>query len=67
LVSELIAREKKSDSCKTYIYSLPGNGESNVEQVSSPSRSSVRKFTRIGQVLVQTDNNTYSIQGQEIR
>lgn len=63
----LISRYSKNDKHFTYIYSLPGNGESNVEQVSSPSRSSVRKFTRNGQVLVQTDNNTYSIQGQEIK
>lgn len=69
----IMHRVEKSDESKskiyTEIYSLPGDGDE-VQSVSSPNisnRSAARKFTRNGQVLVQTDNNTYSIQGQEIK
>lgn len=62
----LILHGEKEDY--TNIYSLPGNGESDLEQVSSPSRSSAaRKISRNGQVLVQTDNNTYSMHGQQFQ
>ena len=54
-------------SDKTYIYSLPGNGEAQaVSTPSSPMRSA-RKITRDGQVLVQTDNNTYTLTGAEVK
>lgn len=62
----LILHGEKEDY--TNIYSLPGNGETDLEQVSSPSRSSAaRKISRNGQVLVQTDNNTYSMHGQQLQ
>lgn len=51
----------------TYIYSLPGNGESTeISAPSSPKRSA-RKIARDGQVLVETDTNTYTLQGAEVK
>ena len=49
------------------VYSLPGNGEA--QAVSSPSspKRSARKIAREGQVLVQTDNNTYTLTGAEVK
>lgn len=52
---------------KTYIYSVPGNGEAQaVSSPSSPKRSAC-KIARDGQVLVQTDNNTYTLTGAEVK
>lgn len=52
---------------KTYIYSVPGNGEAQaISTPSSPMRSA-RKIAREGQVLVQTDNNTYTLTGAEVK
>lgn len=49
------------------IYSLPGNGETQaISTLSSPKRSA-RKIAREGQVLVQTDNNTYTLTGVEAK
>lgn len=53
------------------IYSLPGDGsEPDFSQatntLSSPKRSA-RKITREGQVLVETENNTYDLKGQEVK
>ena len=51
----------------TYIYSLPGNGKAqSVSTPSSPKRSA-RKIAREGQVLVETENNTFTLQGQEVK
>lgn len=51
----------------TYIYSLPGNGEAlEVSTPSSPKRNA-RKVAREGRVLVETENNTYTLQGQEVK
>ncbi len=54
---------------KTYIYSVPGNGEAQAQAVSTPSspKRSARKIARDGQVLVQTDNNTYTLTGAEVK
>lgn len=48
-------------------YSLPGNGE--IQAVSTPSspKRSARKIARKGQVMVETENNTYTLTGQEIQ
>lgn len=52
----------------TYIYSLPGNGETDVESVSSsPICSYSHKIARDGHILIETKTNTYSMQGQEVR
>ena len=53
----------------TYVYSLPGNGEAQaISTPSSPKRSSsARKIVRDGQVLVETENNTYDLRGQEVK
>lgn len=61
---KLLAREVN----KTYIYSLPGNGEVSTDIVSPSSlKPSARKIARDGQVLVETENNTYTLQGQEVK
>jgi len=51
------------------IYSLPGNGDINtlVNTPSTPRTSSARKIARDGQVLVETETNTYSLQGAEVK
>ena len=51
----------------TEIYSLPGNGKTtDICAPSSPKRSA-RKVARDGQVLVQTDNNSYTLTGAEVK
>jgi hypothetical protein len=52
---------------KTYIYSVPGNGEPQAVSTPSSPKRSARKIARDGQVLVQTDNNTYTLTGVEIK
>ena len=51
----------------TYIYSLPGDGEATAVSTPSSPKRSARKIARDGQVLVQTDNNTYTLTGVEIK
>ena len=53
----------------TYIYSLPGNGDTQaISTLSSPKRSSsARKIARDGQVLVETNTSTYTLTGQEVK
>ena len=53
------------------IYSLPGDGSEPdfsqaISNTSSPKRSA-RKIAREGQVLVETENNTYDLKGQEVK
>ncbi|MBR1879132.1 MAG: hypothetical protein IJ814_09070 [Paludibacteraceae bacterium] len=48
-------------------YSLPGNGEAQAVSTPSSPKRSTRKITRDGQVLVQTDNNTYTLTGAEVK
>ena len=52
----------------TDLYSLPGNGEPSTDIVttSSPKRSA-RKIARDGQVLIETETNTYTLQGAEVK
>ena len=52
---------------KTYIYSLPGNGEAQAVSTPSSPKRSARKIARDGQVLVETENNTYDLRGQEMK
>ena len=50
-----------------YIYSLPGNGmATGISTPSSPKRSA-RKIAKGGQVLIETEANTYTMQGQEVK
>ena len=49
------------------IYSLPGNGEAQAVSTPSSPKRSARKIAREGQVLVQTDNNTYTLTGAEVK
>lgn len=51
----------------TRIYSLPGNGVPTNAASPSSSKRSARKIARDGQVLVETENNTYTLKGQEVR
>ena len=63
---KLVARTSYGSKGKTYIYSLPGNGET--QDISTPiSKRSARKVAREGQVLVETENSTYTLQGQEVK
>lgn len=63
---KLVLRTSYGSDGKTYIYSLPGNGET--QDISTPiSKRSARKVAREGQVLVETENNTYTLQGQEVK
>lgn len=52
---------------ETYVYSLPGNGVATEISSPVPQRSSARKIAREGQVLVETENNTYDLRGQEVK
>ena len=65
--SYILAVENNSEN--TYdIYSLPGNGDSSTDIVSPSSpKHSARKIARDGQVLVETENNTYTLQGVEAK
>ena len=67
---KLLAREydyQNSNPVKTYLYSLPGNGEATEIYTPSSSKYSARKIAREGQVLVETENNTYTLQGQQVQ
>lgn len=63
-----LAVENKSNKCWD-IYSLPGKGEASTDVVAPvvSNRSSVRKISRNGIVLIESDNSTYTMQGQELR
>lgn len=67
---KLVAQDWDSNEnpAHTFIYSLPGNGEpnTNISTPSSPKRSA-RKIARDGQVLIETDTNTYTLQGTEVK
>ena len=54
------------DKYYTNVYSVPGNGEAQAISNPSPKRNA-RKIAREGQVLVETENNTYTLQGQEVK
>lgn len=54
-------------SFTTEIYSLPGNGKTQAISTPSSPKRSARKIARDGQVLVQTDNNTYTLTGAEAK
>ena len=53
---------------RSYIYSLPGNGESGqgVESPSAP-RKAARKVLKKDQVLVENADKTYTLNGQEVK
>lgn len=55
------------DIYNTEIYSLPGSGGAQAVSTPSSPKRSARKITRDGQVLVQTDNNTYTLTGAEVK
>ena len=57
-------------SCKeerTYVYSIGGNNDAVSVNKASVSSSSARKIAQDGQILVQTETNTYTITGSEIK
>ena len=49
------------------VYSLPGNGVATVISTPSSPKRNARKIARDGQLLVETANNTYTLQGQEVK
>lgn len=58
---------KIGDNYQTEIYSFPGNGESvGISNVSAPRRGA-RKYLRNEQVLIDSNNKTFTIQGQEVK
>lgn len=64
---KLILNFSNSSAMVSQIYSLPGNGvATEISTPSSPKRSA-RKIARDGQVLVQTDDNTYTLTGAEVK
>ncbi len=50
-----------------YIYSVPGNGETQAVNTPYSPKRSARKVARDGQVIVQTDDNTYTLTGAEVK
>lgn len=54
---------------KSYIYALPGNGDSGqgLESASAPRKSSARKYLRQDQVLIENSDHTYTVTGQEVK
>lgn len=65
----LISRYSKNDKQFTYIYSLPGNGDADtdLESPEAPRKASARKVARDGQVYIQSNAGTYTIQGREVK
>lgn len=53
----------------SYIYALPGNGDTSVDVMSpiSPRRSATRKLLHNDQVLIENADHTYTMQGQEVK
>ena len=62
-----IGRSHMNDTTDLEIYSLPGNGEAQAFSTPSSPKHSARKIARDGQVLVETDTNTYTLQGAEVK
>lgn len=64
-------KDNNGDRATVDIYSFPGDGSvpQAAQAVSTPSspKRSARKIAREGQVLVQTDNNTYTLTGAEVK
>ena len=55
-----------SNGVLSQVYSIPGNGvATEISTPSSPKRSA-QKIARDGQVLVETETNTYTLQGSEV-
>lgn len=51
----------------TKLYSLPGNGVvTDLSEVSAP-RNNARKYLHNDQVLIDSNNKTYNVQGQEVK
>ncbi len=50
-----------------YIYSLPGDGMTTAISTPSSPKRSARKIAKGGQVLIETEANTYTMQGQEVK
>ncbi len=56
-----------SDGSSTWIYSVPGTGEATDVETSSVPQRSARKMLKQDQVLIESNDKTYTIQGQEVR
>ena len=63
----LVIEDILTSPSKSYIYALPGSGEAtDVDEVSAPRRN-IRKYLQNDQVLIDSNDKTYTIQGQEVR
>lgn len=59
----VVEKNKKYD-----YYSLPGNGEvADVSEVYAPRQNKARKFLHNDLVLIDSDERTYNMQGQEVK
>ena len=59
-----------SGNDRVEVYSFPGDGSmpNSSEAISNPSpKHNAKKIVREGQVLVETEKNTYDLRGQEVR
>ena len=52
---------------KTYIYSVPGNGVATDQSEVSVPRRNTRKYINNDQVLIDSNDRTYTVQGQEVK
>ena len=61
--------ETLSSTYTSYIYSLPGSGNTSEDIMSpiSPRKSSARKYLRKDQVLIENTDHTYTVTGQEVK
>lgn len=64
---KLLLHKCLSGSYQAEVYSLPGNGEvTDVNEVSAPRRNT-RKYINNDQVLIDSNDRTYTVQGNEVK
>ena len=64
---KLILNFSDSDAMVSQVYSLPGDGMTTAISTPSSPKRSARKIAKGGQVLIETEANTYTLQGQEVK
>ena len=63
----LVLPDLKSSPVKWYIYAIPGNGETQDISSTSAPRYNSRKYVHNAHVLIDSNERTYNMQGQEVR
>ena len=62
-----ICRHHRDSKCEFAIYSLPGNGiTTDMDVMPDSHHSSVRKYFHNDQVLIESDDSTYNLQGKQV-